>query len=359
MSRFVLVLAALLGAGFGPAATAADRPNIVLIYADDIGYGDLSCYGATKVKTPNCDRLAAGGHPVHRRAQRRVGVHAVALRADDRRVRLPARRAPGSPPACKGCSIDPGRTTLPSVLRKAGYRTGVVGKWHLGLGDDADQLQRRDQAGAAGGRLRLRLDPARHRGPRPVRLGRERPRGEPRPEGPDQARLHREARRQGVVRQRRPADRRADRRQGGAVEGRRDVVRDRREELRLHRGEQGQAVLPVHVHAQHPRAPRAEREVQGEERLRRPRGRHRRVRLDGRAGARQARASSGWRRTRWSSSPATTAGSTTTTGRTRSTGSATPTPPTATSRTACSAARKGRCSRAAPACRSSSAGRRR
>src|SRR5213593_972666 len=40
---------------------AAARPNIVLIYADDVGYGDLSCYGATRVRTPNLDRLAAGG----------------------------------------------------------------------------------------------------------------------------------------------------------------------------------------------------------------------------------------------------------------------------------------------------------
>ena len=41
--------------------SAADKPNIVLVYADDIGYGDQSCYGATMVKTPNCDRLAAAG----------------------------------------------------------------------------------------------------------------------------------------------------------------------------------------------------------------------------------------------------------------------------------------------------------
>ena len=61
MSRSVLGLATLLAAGFGLSAAAAERPNIVLIYADDLGYGDLSCYGATKVKTPNCDRLAAGG----------------------------------------------------------------------------------------------------------------------------------------------------------------------------------------------------------------------------------------------------------------------------------------------------------
>ena len=44
-----------------PSATAAQKPNIIIIYGDDIGYGDFSCYGAKAVKTPNVDRLAAGG----------------------------------------------------------------------------------------------------------------------------------------------------------------------------------------------------------------------------------------------------------------------------------------------------------
>ncbi len=133
MSRFVVGLAALLGASIAPTASAADQPNIVLIYADDIGYGDLSCYGATKVKTPNCDKLAAGGI-------RFTDGHSVASVCTPSRYSLMTgeyalrKKGTGIASGLQGLLIDPDRTTLPSVLRKAGYRTGVVGKWHLGLG---------------------------------------------------------------------------------------------------------------------------------------------------------------------------------------------------------------------------------
>ena len=131
MSRSVLGLAALLGAGFGPAAAAG--PNVVLLYADDLGYGDLGCYGATKVKTSNCDRLAAGG-------LRFMDGHSVASVCPPSRYSLMTgeyafrKKGTGIASGVQGLLIDPDRTTLPSVLRKAGYRTGVVGKWHLGLG---------------------------------------------------------------------------------------------------------------------------------------------------------------------------------------------------------------------------------
>lgn len=115
-------------------ARTASKPNIVLIYADDVGYGDLSCYGATRVKTPNLDRLAAEGI-------RFTDAHSSAATCTPSRYslltgeyafRLPkARVLPGDAPAL----IRPGRTTLASVLRQAGYRTAVIGKWHLGLGD--------------------------------------------------------------------------------------------------------------------------------------------------------------------------------------------------------------------------------
>ena len=133
MFRFVLGLAALLGMSFAPTASAADKPNIVLIYADDIGYGDLSCYGATKVKTPNCDRLAAGGI-------RFTDGHSVASVCTPSRYSLMTgeyalrKKGTGIASGLQGLLIDPDRTTLPSMLQKAGYRTGVVGKWHLGLG---------------------------------------------------------------------------------------------------------------------------------------------------------------------------------------------------------------------------------
>ncbi|MEN9404394.1 MAG: hypothetical protein RL091_3097 [Verrucomicrobiota bacterium] len=132
---------ALLGlALFGPAlarAAVAARPNIVLILADDLGYGDLGCYGATAIPTPNIDRLAAQG----RRFTHAYGPASTctpsryALLTGEYAWRLPEKKTAildGDAPL----NITPGRTTLATVLRAAGYATGLVGKWHLGLGDD-------------------------------------------------------------------------------------------------------------------------------------------------------------------------------------------------------------------------------
>ncbi|QDU88963.1 Arylsulfatase [Pirellulimonas nuda] len=116
-----------------PAGREAARPNIVLIYADDIGYGDLSCYGAKKVATPNIDRLAAQG-------LRFTDAHSVASVCTPSRYSLLtgkyAFRQPGTGIASgvEGLLVDPARTTLPSMLKGSGYATGIVGKWHLGLG---------------------------------------------------------------------------------------------------------------------------------------------------------------------------------------------------------------------------------
>lgn len=110
------------------------QPNIVMIYSDDVGYGDLSCYGATRVKTPNLDRLAAGGI-------RFTNAHSSAATCTPSRYSLLtgeyAWRQPGTSvlPGDARSIIKPNRATLSSMLQKQGYRTGVVGKWHLGLGD--------------------------------------------------------------------------------------------------------------------------------------------------------------------------------------------------------------------------------
>ena len=118
------------------AASAPAKPNIVLILADDLGYGDLGCYGATKIKTPNLDRLAAEGlrftqgyAPSSTCTPSRFSLLTgeYAWRQKDRKNSI----LDGDAPLC----IEPGRVTLPAILHKAGYQTGIVGKWHLGLGD--------------------------------------------------------------------------------------------------------------------------------------------------------------------------------------------------------------------------------
>lgn len=114
--------------------TVADRPNVVVILADDVGYGDLSCYGATKVQTPNIDRIARDGI-------RFADAHSPSTVCTPTRYSLMTgeyafRHAPGAGilNGVAPLSIPADKPTLPKLMKLEGYRTGVVGKWHLGLG---------------------------------------------------------------------------------------------------------------------------------------------------------------------------------------------------------------------------------
>ncbi len=125
-----LLIAAVCGGAM--VATATVRPNVVIIYGDDVGFGDVGVYGSKMIPTPNIDRLAKGG-------LRFTDGHCSAATCTPSRYsmltgihgfRSKVNILPPNAPLCIPTNI----LTLPKLFKQAGYTTGVVGKWHLGIG---------------------------------------------------------------------------------------------------------------------------------------------------------------------------------------------------------------------------------
>ena len=140
MRRYVSRLTVLLGAGWILASCVSPqveekvsvRPNVIVILADDLGYGDTSVYGSKIVSTPNIDALAASGvrftrgyvsHPV-------CAPSRAALMTGRYQVRFGYEFNPVGRDRQGG--VEPTEVMTPALMRSAGYRTGMIGKWHLG-----------------------------------------------------------------------------------------------------------------------------------------------------------------------------------------------------------------------------------
>jgi arylsulfatase A-like enzyme len=117
----------------GMIQAASDKPNLVVVYVDDLGYGDVGCYGATDVQTPSIDKLAAEGmlFTDGHASSATCTPSRYSLLTGSHAFRGKARILPGDAPLL----IRPGTPTLQGMLQKNGYKTAVIGKWHLGLGD--------------------------------------------------------------------------------------------------------------------------------------------------------------------------------------------------------------------------------
>ncbi|MEX1049146.1 MAG: sulfatase-like hydrolase/transferase [Akkermansiaceae bacterium] len=133
-SHYSLLASILLAAS----TSAAEKPNVLLIYGDDVGWGDLSVQGSQKIQTPNIDQLAAKG-------LRFTDGHCSAATCSPSRFSMLTgihgfRHGIRILPPNARLTIPLDKLTLPQVFKKAGYQTAVVGKWHLGLGAEDGEV---------------------------------------------------------------------------------------------------------------------------------------------------------------------------------------------------------------------------
>lgn len=118
----------------GSPLSASDKPNIIFILADDLGYGDVGCYGATKIKTPNIDRLAQEG-------LRFTDAHSPASVCSPSRYGLLSGRSPWRLHRMgNDYNLEQKRMNIASMLKAQGYRSAAIGKWHLGYSKDWNKL---------------------------------------------------------------------------------------------------------------------------------------------------------------------------------------------------------------------------
>ena len=133
VKRNIAVTILLLVVSFVVHAQKNSKPNIVLIYTDDLGYGDISCNGYSAIQTPNIDKLAKNG-------VRFTNAHSTSATCTPSRYSLLTgqyawrKDGTGIAPGDASLLIPTTITSLPGMLKKAGYQNAVIGKWHLGLG---------------------------------------------------------------------------------------------------------------------------------------------------------------------------------------------------------------------------------
>src|SRR4030095_3706468 len=139
--RQFLAIAGFARLGWSSALQSNSPPNIVFIMADDLGYADLSCYGRRDYTTPNIDRLAAEGMKFLQAYANSAVCSATRTALITGRYQYRLEVGLVEPLNSEPVGLPPQHPTLPSLLKKAGYGTTLIGKWHLGRLPDYGPLK--------------------------------------------------------------------------------------------------------------------------------------------------------------------------------------------------------------------------